>query len=233
MPALRLVPLPPAALTALVDGDLPRAVEITGAPLTPWFTSDATTWLWRMRLAQLQDHPDDAHWIARAALADGVAVGAGGFHGGPDDRGMVEVAYEIEPPHRGRGLATALLTEPAGLGRPRAGGAGRARLDQPGQRGVAGHGAAPGLRAGGRAVGRGGRPRACSSSARLGEGVGRLPPPGVSLGRTATTHLTHQKPRRPGATSRAGAPWPAPSGAPPHSSASQVRRRSEAGSSRP
>ncbi|GAB3675634.1 hypothetical protein GCM10028814_05880 [Angustibacter aerolatus] len=105
------MPLPPAALTALVDGDLPRAVEITGAPLTPWFTSDATTWLWRMRLAQLQDHPDDAHWIARAALADGVAVGAGGFHGGPDDRGMVEVAYEIEPPHRGRGLATALLTE--------------------------------------------------------------------------------------------------------------------------
>lgn len=111
MPSLRLVALPAPVLTALVEGDLTRAVELTGAPLTPWFTSDATTWLWRMRLAQLAERPDDAHWIARAVLADGVAVGAGGFHGGPDERGMVEVSYEIEPPHRGRGLATALLAE--------------------------------------------------------------------------------------------------------------------------
>ena len=29
------------------------------------------------------------------------------------------------------------------------------------------------------------------------------------------THLTHQKPRRPGATSRTGAPWPRPKGSPP------------------
>jgi len=34
------------------------------------------------------------------------------------------------------------------------------------------------------------------------------------LGWIAVTHLTHQKPRRPGATSRAGAPWPASRGRP-------------------
>src|SRR6266516_4296628 len=42
------------------------------------------------------------------------------------------------------------------------------------------------------------------------------------------THLTHQNPRRPGATRRAGAPWPAESGTPP----ACVARRREAESDR-
>ena len=38
---------------------------------------------------------------------------------------------------------------------------------------------------------------------------------GRSTGSTRLTHLTHQKPRRPGATSLTGAPWPRRSGSPP------------------
>ena len=38
---------------------------------------------------------------------------------------------------------------------------------------------------------------------------------GRSMGSTRLTHLTHQKPRRPGATSRTGEPWPRRSGSPP------------------
>lgn len=36
----------------------------------------------------------------------GAAVGGCAFKGPPDDAGMVELAYFIEPPHRGQGLAT-------------------------------------------------------------------------------------------------------------------------------
>ncbi len=38
-----------------------------------------------------------------------VAVGAGGFHGSPDDDGMVEVGYSIDPAYRRRGYARAVL----------------------------------------------------------------------------------------------------------------------------
>ena len=38
---------------------------------------------------------------------------------------------------------------------------------------------------------------------------------GRSTGSTWLTHLTHQKPRRPGAASLTGAPWPRRSGSPP------------------
>ena len=68
---------------------------------------------------QAQVSPD---WIARARAtpagdpwalgytaverATGGTVGGGAFKGPPDGSGMVEVAYGIDPPHRGRGFAT-------------------------------------------------------------------------------------------------------------------------------
>ena len=35
--------------------------------------------------------------MARAALVDGQVVGHVGFHGPPDEAGMVEVAYSVDP----------------------------------------------------------------------------------------------------------------------------------------
>lgn len=109
VPDIRFVQLSPAALTALIDGDLAAASAEAGVALTPYLVDEA--WLWRVRLADIRQDPRAAEWIARAAVAepDGVVVGHAGFHGPPDDEGVVEVAYSVDPRHRRRGYARAML----------------------------------------------------------------------------------------------------------------------------
>ncbi|GAB2571987.1 hypothetical protein Aab01nite_03800 [Paractinoplanes abujensis] len=109
MPDIRFVQLSPVALAALIAGDLAAASAAAGTPLSPYLVDEA--WLWRVRLAEVQADPRAAEWIARAAVAEpeGVTVGHGGFHGPPDADGVVEVAYSVDPAHRRRGYAKAML----------------------------------------------------------------------------------------------------------------------------
>lgn len=66
-----------------------------------------------MRLDQIVTDPQAADWIVRAAVSvpDEVVVGAGGFHGPPDDDGMVEIGYSTDPDYRRRGYARAMVAE--------------------------------------------------------------------------------------------------------------------------
>ncbi|MEV6302079.1 GNAT family N-acetyltransferase [Actinoplanes sp. NPDC051861] len=111
MPSIRFLKLSPAALAALVDGDLDAASTAAGHPLTPYLVDE--NWLWRIRLDDIAGNPQAADWIARAAIAepDGIVVGHGGFHGPPDADGVVEVAYSVDPALRRRGYARAMLGE--------------------------------------------------------------------------------------------------------------------------
>ncbi|WP_229074817.1 GNAT family N-acetyltransferase [Actinoplanes sp. DH11] len=105
---MRFVKLSPTALKALVAGDLDAASEAAGIRLTPYLVDER--WLWEVRLADIDADPGAAEWIARAAVADdGQVVGHGGFHGPPDAEGVVEVAYSVDPAHRRRGHAKAML----------------------------------------------------------------------------------------------------------------------------
>jgi RimJ/RimL family protein N-acetyltransferase len=104
---VRLVQLPVDALRALVEGDLPAASRAAGVELTPYFVEHA--WLWSIRLEQIERDASAAAWIARAALIDDLVVGHVGFHGPPDRRGAVEVAYSVDPRYRCRGVGGALL----------------------------------------------------------------------------------------------------------------------------
>ena len=112
-PSVRFVPLPPRVLEALLADDLAVARAATGVPLSEWFLSDEITWLWRMRLDQIAKDPRSADWIVRAAVSvpDGVVIGAAGFHGPPDEAGMVEIGYSTDPAYRRRGYAKAMVTE--------------------------------------------------------------------------------------------------------------------------
>jgi ribosomal-protein-alanine N-acetyltransferase len=106
---LRLVRLSVEAMEALVANDLPTASAALGVSLTPYLVEQS--WLWRIRLAQVAEDPRYLDWIARAALDvdEDQVVGHVGFHGPPDERGMVEVAYSVDPEVRRRGYATAML----------------------------------------------------------------------------------------------------------------------------
>jgi ribosomal-protein-alanine N-acetyltransferase len=98
-----------ATLRALLAEDLQEARRLSGLDLTPFFLTQG--WLWRLRVDQIAADPSAEEWVARAAVTEpgGVPVGTLGFHGPPDDGGMVEVGYTVDPAHRRRGVATAML----------------------------------------------------------------------------------------------------------------------------
>ena len=108
---VHFVRIGPPVLEALLAGDLASARTLAGVPLSEWFLSDEVTWLWRMRLAQIAADPAAADWVARAVVSepDGVVVGAAGFHGPPDEAGMVEIGYSTDPAFRRRGYARAMV----------------------------------------------------------------------------------------------------------------------------
>ncbi|MFG2088718.1 MULTISPECIES: GNAT family N-acetyltransferase [unclassified Spirillospora] len=109
---IRFVELPTTAMTALLDGDLAAASAIAGVALTDYFVTDDAKSLWKFRLAQLAREPGDTPWIVRAVLAEpqGVVIGHAGFQSAPTPEGRVEVAYAVDPAHRRRGYARAMLT---------------------------------------------------------------------------------------------------------------------------
>ena len=108
---MRFVRLSSTAMASLLDGNLAEASREAGVALTPYFLTAGA--LWRRRVSQIAADPDSARWVARAAVAEpeGVVVGHAGFHGPPDETGMVEVAYSVDPAYRRRGYARAMLRE--------------------------------------------------------------------------------------------------------------------------
>ena len=106
---VRLVRLSVPAMEALVAGDLDTASREAGVSLTPYLVEER--WLWKIRLAEVAEDPAALDWIARAAIdiASGDLVGHVGFHGPPDESGMVEVAYSVDPAVRRRGWGRELL----------------------------------------------------------------------------------------------------------------------------
>jgi [ribosomal protein S5]-alanine N-acetyltransferase len=109
---VHLVKLSMKSMLALLSGDLAGASAEAGVRLTDYFIGDDSIWLWRIRVDQIRRDPASADWVARAAVDEesGLVVGHAGYHGPPDDAGMVEVGYSVDPQYRRRGHARAMLT---------------------------------------------------------------------------------------------------------------------------
>ena len=108
---IAIIQLPGSAIDALAAADLPAACRLSGLQLTDFFVDADNLGTWRIRSAQLVDDPAAAGWITGVVwdVDEDRAVGRAGFHGPPDDAGMVEVGYSIDPDQRRRGYARATL----------------------------------------------------------------------------------------------------------------------------
>jgi len=103
-PRLELVPLTPPLLRAVAGGELAEVERQLEAPVGAGWEEGVPA---QYRLEQLAADPSEQPWLVRAVLlqAPRRIIGSIGFHAPPDDRGRVEIGYDIVAGERRRGYA--------------------------------------------------------------------------------------------------------------------------------
>ena len=103
---MRLVPLTVAQMRALAAGNRTGPAAELGLALPAEL--QASRW-WAARAEMVERDPADTWSAVRLVVRDGTVVGNVGFHGPPDEAGMVEVGYTVYAAYRRQGIARAVL----------------------------------------------------------------------------------------------------------------------------
>jgi len=110
-PRVRIVHLSGPVFRALAEGDLATASAVSPVPLSEYFIGPDWVGVWKIRRDQAEEDPESPAWVTGVIWDEDrqLAVGRAGFHGPPDEAGMVEVGYAVDPEYRRRGYARAGL----------------------------------------------------------------------------------------------------------------------------
>jgi RimJ/RimL family protein N-acetyltransferase len=102
---LRLIPVD-LELANAVSRDPALAGHRLGATVAAGFPFSPG--MYHFIAGKLAERPRDAGWYGWVAVHDAAneIIGDGGFHGPPDDVGMVEIGYSVMPAWERRGLAS-------------------------------------------------------------------------------------------------------------------------------
>ena len=97
----------PAFIAAVLEGRRDEAERLLDIVLPDHWPDEDVRYL-ELWLKDMREAGRFAPWRARAVtlLGDRHMIGHAGFHGPPNDDGMVEIGYTIFPEYRGNGYAT-------------------------------------------------------------------------------------------------------------------------------
>ncbi len=104
---LRLVPVPPDALRALLERRRQDAQALLSVTIPDEFPSPGDDGFVNVQLNRISDAPENRDWMVRLMVLKSAptAIGNIGFHGAPALIGRAELGYTVFAPWRRQGFA--------------------------------------------------------------------------------------------------------------------------------